>query len=233
MVTVSQITQKLINDNLLYQETILIGITNYTSLAKLLKPDVEKIYRNKVKLSTITRAIQRYAEITHEKHKLSKVFFFKGIKLDSNVIYFVVNESAKVMDKIRRAYDEIEFQKGHIFNILHGNCEIAIITNKEYKETILGILFDEKISHIVEDHDSITLTYSKDYTLTPGVIYGVSRYIAWEKINVLTWIHTPQELTLIVHDNDATKCYDILRRMQKKQRENALNSSPIKEQIVR
>ena len=233
MVTVSQITQKLIKDNLLYQETILIGITNYTSLAKLLKPDVEKIYRNKVKLSTITRAIQRYAETFHEKHNLSKAFFFKGIKLDSNVIYLVVHDSTKLMDKIRRAYDKIDFQNGHIFNILQGNHEIAIITNKDYKETILGLLIDEKISHIVEDHHSITLTYSEDYTLTPGIIYWVSRYIAWEKINVLTWLHTPQELTLIVHDNDATKCYDILERMQKKQRDDVLNSSRIKEQIIR
>ena len=43
MVTVSQITQKLIDDNLLFQESVFMGITNYTSLAKLLKPDVEKI----------------------------------------------------------------------------------------------------------------------------------------------------------------------------------------------
>lgn len=233
MVTVSQITQKLIKDNLLYQETILIGITNYTSLAKLLKPDVEKIYRNKVKLSTITRAIQRYAETYHEKQNLTKAFFFKAIKLDSNVIYIVVNETAKAMDKIRRAYDEVDFNNGHIFNILHGNHQIVIITNKEYKEMILDLLIDENISHIVEDHHSISLTYSKDYTLTPGVIYWISRCLAWQKINVLTWLDTPHELTLIVHDNDATKCYDILERMQKKQKDDSLKLSRIKEPIIR
>lgn len=232
MVTVSQITQKLIDDNLLFQEAVFMGITNYTSLAKLLKPDVEKIYRNKVKVSTITRAIQRYAEITHEKQKLFKFNFFKGIKLDSNVIYIVIHESFQALDKIRGAYDEVDFQEGGIFNILQGNHEIAIITNKEYKDTILDFLSDEKITHIVEDHDLITLTYSKDYSLTPGVIYCISRNIAWEKINVLTWLHTPQELTLIVHENDATKCYNILNKMQKKQRDDLLNSLSIKEQII-
>jgi hypothetical protein len=232
MVTVSQITQKLIEDNLLFQESIFIGITNYTSLAKLIKSDVEKIYKNKVKLSTITRAIQRYAEMAHEKREMFNFNYFKGIKLDSNVIYIVVHESFKSLDKIRSAYDEIDFQDGGIFNILQGNHEIAIITNKEYKDIILDFLSDEKITHIVEDHDSITLTYLKDYSFTPGLLYSISRNIAWQKINVLAWLNTPQELTLIVHENDATKCYNILNKMQKKQKEKSLTSSSQNKKLI-
>jgi hypothetical protein len=215
MVTVSQITQKLIEDNILYQESIFIGITNFTSLAKIIKPDIEKIYGDRVNLSTITRAIQRYAEIAHEKQERFKFNYFKGIKLDSNVVYIVIRESSKALDKIRTAYEEIDFKEGGVFNILHGNREIVIITNKEYKDNILDILKVEKITHVVEDHNLITLAYSKDYSYTPGLIYGISRNIAWQKINVLAWLDTPHELTLLVHDSDATKCYNILNKMQK------------------
>jgi hypothetical protein len=232
MVTVSNITQKLINDNVLFQESIAIGIANFTSLAKHIKPDVEKIYGEKAKLSTITRAIQRYSEKVHKKQKQFKFNFFKAIKLDSDVIYIVVHESPKVLDKIRRIYDEIDFDKGAIFNILQGNCEIAIITNEEYKDPLLDFLSDEKITHIVEDHDSISLIYSKDYSFIPGLIYNISRNIAWENISVLTWLHTPKELTLIVHEDDATKCYNILHKLQKKDEDNILDSPQIKEQII-
>lgn len=232
MVTVSQITQKLIDDNLLFQEAISKGITNFTSLAKIIKPDLEKIYKKKVKLSSITRAIQRYADIIHEKNKPFKFDYFKGIKLDSDVIYIVVHESYKALDKIRKVYDEIDFKEGGIFNILQGNREIAIITNREYKNNILDLLSNEKITHVVEDHDAITLTYTKDYSFTPGLLYRISRNIAWEKINVLGWLHTPQELTLLIHENDATKCFDILTRMQKKQIESNLSLQSIKENII-
>ena len=215
MVTVSQITQKLIENNILYQESVFMGITNFTSLAKILKHDIEKIYGDRVKLSTITRAIQRYAEMAHGSQEPFKFNYFKGIKLDSNVVYIVIRETSKALDKIRTAYDRIDFKEGGVFNILHGNHEVAIITNKEYKDNILDILNEEKITHVVEDHNSITLTYSKDYSFTPGLIYSISRNIAWQKINVLAWLNTPQELTLLVHDNDATKCYNILNKMQK------------------
>ena len=216
MVTVSSITQKLIDDNILLQEAVSMGISNYTSLAKHLKVDVERIYGEKAKLSTIIRAIQRYAEKYHGKQKQLKFDFFKSIKLDSDVAYIVVQESQKALDKIQRLFYEMDFNKGAIFNVLQGNHEIAIITNRENKDLFLDVLSDEKITHIVEDHDSISLSYSKDYSFTPGLIYNISRNIAWKNINVLTMVHTPKELTLIVHENDATKCYNILHQMQNK-----------------
>ena len=37
-------------------------------------------------------------------------------------------------------------------------------------------------------------------------------------MKVLTWLHTPTELTLIIHENSATKCYNILNRMLKNQK---------------
>ena len=104
MVTVSSITQKLIDDNILLQEAVSMGISNYTSLAKHLKVDVERIYGEKAKLSTIIRAIQRYAEKYHGKQKQLKFDFFKSIKLDSDVAYIVVQESQKALDKIQRLF---------------------------------------------------------------------------------------------------------------------------------
>jgi aspartokinase len=214
MVTISQITQKLIEDNIILQEAVSIGISNYTSLAKYLKKEIEKIYGKNVKLSAIIRAIQRYSEKNHEKENKLNFNYFTAIKLDSDVVYFVINESLSLPNKIQNLIFEIDKKKGGILNIIHGNKEIAIVTQKEFKEIVTEILDGEKITHVVDDHDSISLTYSKDYSYTPGLIYNISRNIAWKNINVLTWLHTPRELTLIVHENDATKCYNILHQMQ-------------------
>jgi aspartokinase len=215
MVTISHITHKLIDENILLQEAVTMGISNYTSLAKHLKSDVERIYGDKAKISSITRAIQRYAEQHKEHQKKFSFNFFTGIKLDSDVIYVVVHESSSLAEKIQRLFNEINRNNSNILNVIQGNKEIAIITKKEYKDLLMDILSDEKISHIIDDHDSLSLTYSKDYSFTPGLIYNISRNIAWKNINVLTWLHTPRELTLIVHENDATKCYNILHKMQK------------------
>ena len=156
-----------------------------------------------------------------------------SIKIDSNIIYIVVHVSFDTIDKIRRIYDKIDFRAGGIFNIFQGNLEIAVMTNREYKDTVLDFLSEEKITHVVEDHSSINLSYSKDYSHVPGLMYSITRNIAMENINILNWFNTPQELTLIVHENDVMKCYNILNKMQKKNdTNNILNSKLIEDKII-
>ena len=74
-------------------------------------------------------------------------------------------------------------------------------------ETVL--IKDEKLV-------AISLMYSKDFTYTPGVVYNVSRFIAWENINIINILHTPTELSLVVNEDDAMKCYKTLQKLVKK-----------------
>ena len=61
--------------------------------------------------------------------------------------------------------------------------------------------------------------YSKDFTFTPGVIYNVSRFLAWENINIVNILQTQTELSLVVSKKDAMKCYKTLEKLVKKTKE--------------
>jgi aspartokinase len=122
-------------------------------------------------------------------------------------------------------YNVIDFKHGDIFNIIQGNYEISVITNKKYEEKLIDLIGKEKIKSLVDDHISISLLYSKDYSFTPGILYNISRNIAWENINILTCFHTPTEFFLIVHQDDAMKCYNILEMMLKINYKNKNNKN--------
>ena len=74
----------------------------------------------------------------------------------------------------------------------------------------------ETVLIVEEGLVSISLMYSKDFTLTPGVVYNISRFIAWENINIINLLHTPTELSLVVDKKDAMKCYKTLQKLVKK-----------------
>ena len=57
MVTISHITNKIMDDNVFFQEALKMGIVNHTLLARYVKTDVERIYGKKVNTNSITRAI--------------------------------------------------------------------------------------------------------------------------------------------------------------------------------
>jgi aspartokinase len=85
---------------------------------------------------------------------------------------------------------------------------------------MLDLLQDETIKCVEEDQASISLIYSSNYSHTPGVFYNIARHLFWKNINVLTWLHTLTELTLIIDENDVTNCYDVLQKMLKEHKNN-------------
>ena len=62
----------------------------------------------------------------------------------------------------------------------------------------------------------LTLTFSKDFLYTPGVIFNVVRRIAWENINIYEIASTNTELTFILHKKDAIKGYKVLEKLVEK-----------------
>jgi aspartokinase len=220
MVTISHVVEKLMDDYNYIQIAIDKNIISFTLLAKYLRPEIEKELQKKVKPSAVIMALRRYAERLDKKETQFKSHFFRNIILKTDVCYMVIDGSTDTLNKLQNVYNELNFQHGDIFNITQGNYEIAVVTNKKYKQEIIELIGKEKIKKVVDDHVTISLLFSQDYSFTPGVLYNISRNISWENINILNWYHTPTELSLVLHQNDAMKCYSILEKMLKTNENN-------------
>ena len=220
MVTVSHVVQKVIGSHIFLQEAVTRGIISYTLLAKYLQPEIEKEFGKKVKHSSVVMALRRYAEKLEKKQKKPVFNYFAETILKTDICYIVVEESSTSLSKIQNLHYDIDFKKGGIFNIIQGNYEIGIVTNMKYLDKIQDIFSDERILNTVDDLAVISLTYTRDYTFTPGIMYNVLRFLAWENINIVTIICTPQELSLVIKREDTMKCYNTLERMMKSSEKN-------------
>lgn len=215
MVTVSHVVKKLLNNKKFLQESIHQGVISHPSLAKKLKPEIEEELGEEVKLSAIIMALRRY----EEKIKtigIREFYYFSEIGMRTNFCYIVAYESSSLLPKILTLYHVIDFKKGGFLNISHGLYQVGIVTNEKYKEKLLDLLKLEDIVHEISDVVIISLTYSKDFTFTPGVLYDVVRFLTWENINLLNVLHTPMNLFLLVNEKDAERCYHILSELMNK-----------------
>ncbi len=215
MVTVSHAVKNSIKRQVLLQEAINHGIVSFNKLAENLKPKIEAELGKKVKRSAIVMALRRYSETLEKKQKKPVFNYFRETILKTDVCYIIVEESSTSIDKIQQLYNEINFKRGGVLNVIHGNYEMGIVANQRYKEKLLELLGNEKILNVVEDLVVISLTYSKDFLFQPGVMYNILRFVAWEDINVLDIILTPQELSLVIKRNDTVRCYNTLERLIK------------------
>ena len=209
MTTISHIVKDILNRQIFLQEAINNEIVSYNKLASHLKPKIEAELGSEVKHSAVVMAIRRHAEKSKnmlQKPKFS--YYIETIKTD--ICYISFEESSTLLPKIQTLYSTVDFKKGGILNIIQGNFEITIITNKRYEEELLDILHEEKVLEIVDDIVSISLTYSKEFLFIPGVIYDVVRLMAWENINIIDIILTTTEMSVIISKKDLMRSYEIL-----------------------
>ena len=213
MVTISHVVQKLVDDRVYIQESMDKNIISYASLAKQLQPQVEEELGKKVKKHAIEMALRRYRDQLKQKHATVTFDYSSDIIMKTKVCDIAVVRSPTLLIKLKKLYDIVDFERGDILNIIQGSSEVCIVTNERYKQKLLDIIEGEKI--LIQENNlvSLTMTFSKDFFYTPGIIFNIIRNVAWENINIYELVSTNTELTFILHKKDAMRGYNALEKL--------------------
>ena len=216
MVTAAHIVKKYVDELPFLQEAMSKEIISYGNLADELLPKIEKELGKKVKPAAIVMALRRYAETLKTEEKKYKFDFSSDIITRTNIVDIAVAKSHKLFEDLGGLYKLVNFDRGDVLNIIHGNNEVAIISNSKYKDKILNSLKNEKIINIQEELISISLSYSEKFFHTPGVLFNSIRKLVWNNINIYEIISTYTELTFIIHKNDFNRAYASLLELIEK-----------------
>ncbi len=214
MVTISHMVHKLVDEKIYLQEAIGKGIASYGSVAKQLRPEIEKELKKEVAHYAIVAALRRYAEKLNNRFK--DINFSPDnseVNLKTNIIDINVLKTPSLFDKLKRIYDVINFDNGDILHIIYGRNTVSIVTNERYKKQICDFLQYEKILGIDENLVALSFSISKDLVDTPGVLFQIVRNFAWESINIREIISIDLEMTFIVEERDAITGYKALKRL--------------------
>ena len=215
MVTVSHIVQKVINEKIFILEAMNRGLISYGSLATQLKPEIEKELGKEVKTHAIVMALRRHAEQLKKKRETISFSYNSEIILKTDICDISVRRSLTLFNKLKKLYDMVNFENGDILNIIHGRCEVSMITNERYWGKMFELLKVEKVLNVKKNLLSLTLTLPQDYVYTPGVMFKLLRNFAWENFNIFDIVSTDTELTFILDKNDAIKAYVVLEKLVK------------------
>ena len=214
MVTISHVVNKLVDERIYLHEALSKGIASYGSVAKHLKPEIEKELGKEVEHSAVVTALRRYSEkLTTKFNNVKFSTKYSEVNLKTHIIDINVVKTQELFDKLKRFYDLINFEKGDILHVIYGRTHVAIITNKRYKDKILKLLQNQKIKKIEEDLVALSFTVGKKRIEAPGVLFKLTRSLAWEDINVVEIISVDMEVTFIVDRKDANRGFNALERL--------------------
>ena len=137
MATISTIVKKIINSKPLLYESLAHEIANIANLAAHIQPEVESELGEKVKLPAIIMAIRRYGEKIQAKENEKIPFKFNSeiiMKTGLSDITFV--KSPPLLNKLKKIYDLVDYDKGETLNVIQGNYEITIVVSEKYSKIV-------------------------------------------------------------------------------------------------
>jgi aspartokinase len=211
MVTISHLVEKIINERPLLFQAMEQDIVSFGNLAMQLEVEISKELGKEIKRSAVVMALRRYADKIQSNNKIPKFDFRSEINMKTNLCDIAVRKSPGLFAKLEKLHSLVDYNKGDTLNIIHGNYEVSIVTNRKHLENVKKGLKGEKIIKVEENLVALSLNFSEKFLYTPGVISSVIRKLTWEDINIYELISTFTELTFIIAKKDATKGYNALQ----------------------
>jgi aspartokinase len=221
MPTISSAIKEIVDSKPMLYEAITQGIVNYANLAENLKQEIEMMTGEKVELPAIVMSLRRYSERMKPVQEKKMPFSYKTeIVMKTGLMDISFVKTPSLLSQLKKLYDLTDHDKSETLNIIQGNYEITVIVNEKHKQEVITLLKGEKVLNQEKGLVSFTMSLSRDYFYSPGVLAKITRALAWENINIMEVISTMTELTFIVGQNEAMKAYKTLQLLVNDERSN-------------
>lgn len=212
MITVPEASKQIIERSRYLVEAMSKDLINYSSLARYIKPELEKMLYKPVSEASIIMAIKRLAE--EIKPKFAPLTIFTSTPemiVRSNLIELNLTNSESLREKYKLLAHVYSEESKYYFTLTEGVFETAIIVSKDLHQQVKAALMHEKIVSEKDNLSAITIRLPKENVETPGVYYFFLKSLAWEGINIIEIVSTPHEVSIILDDNDVNAAFGILK----------------------
>lgn len=217
MLSIAQVTDDLIRKSPFLEEALSENLINVSSLARRLKPDVEKRLGKQVQEGAIVMAINRRPE--RMSFKITKdirdfMVNLGDVIVRSDLQDYTFKNSPGLSGCTRRLMEETIAGKEVFCTISQGVFETTLVVSNQLAPAIEEIYNGETVVARKSKLSSITLRLPESNTEVSGIYYFLLKNLAWAGINVCEVISTSNEVTFVVSEKDVHKAFSLLMDMK-------------------
>ncbi len=213
MITVSEIVEEELQKHPFIVEGIADDLINISSLARRIKPIIEKRLRKDVTEGAVVMAVKRLKPALQER-STPQGFEFNEIIGDvivrSDLNTYCFKNSQSLAQKQTLFLDQIKDQNDVFCTFSQGVFERTLIVSKTLAPIVTDTFKGEELIHQQEQLASITLQLSNTNVQISGIYYHLLKRIAWEGIPISEVISTTNEFTIVVPYQFVDRAFSIL-----------------------
>jgi len=217
MRTIQEVVTSIINKTPFIEEALYDKLINVSSLARIIKPEVEKILKKEIKEGAIMMAINRLSpsNVLKIRKNIKKIALSSGdFIMRSDLCDYTFKNTPTLVQKISKLLNDIGNDSDNFFTISQGVFETSIVVSQKLKAKIDEIFKDEITLWSISNLASITIKLPKSNIEQSGIYYFILKQLAWADIPVQEVISTTHEITIVVKETDIKEAFSILMDMK-------------------
>jgi len=217
MATVGKIVSELVRKSPFIEEALADNLINVSSLARKMKPDIEKVLGKEVQEGAIIMAINRMEPSYYHKINIGLKTFIKNlgdIIVRSNLDDYTFYNSETLINKKKELLSVIDSEKELFCTFSQGVYETTIIVSSVITDKVERIFKGEKLLAHTVNLSSITIKLPEKNIEVSGLYYYIFKKLAWEGINVIEVISTTNEFTVVIDDQYIDRAFSVLKNLK-------------------
>ena len=212
MISVSQVVEDIVKGTPFLMDALEKGIINHSSLARIIKPQIEKNLFKDVQEGSIVVALNRLSRKFKKRGAdQNKLHGISDLTVRSNLVDYTFLNSPTLGNAQNKLLEKITGKKDVFITISHGINQVTIIASQTIENDIKQIFKNETSICSLENLSSLTIKIPIEATKIPGVLYSMLKILAWDGINLIEFVSTFTELTLVMESKYIDRAFSALK----------------------
>lgn len=207
--TISETVKKAIDDDLSLQDALSRKYGNYTAIARLIQPRVERDLKRKVNFDSLITSVKRVKprlELTQRKG-IEAVLAESTVTVRTDVAKLSVEKSKSTLEAARlilASYPE-EF-----LQVSESNSSITMVFDQKLLRPIHKKFTDDDILDEQSDLAAVIVHSPKEIVRTAGVILSIYARIAENHVNIEDTVSCFTDTIIVIRMDEAARTFTTL-----------------------
>ena len=211
MITIGELVNQYLKNHPFIEQAIEDDLINYSSLARQIKPRIEKELMKRIEASAVGMALRRAAQHIKKRNKKYPIIRPEELIVRSGIVEYTFEKSETISSAVALFLQETAQEKIYFSVVTEGVFEVAVIMSMQSEHIAKKIFRKEKITARQDKISAVTLRLPTQNVVVPGVYHRFLQKLAWENINIIDIVSTLTEFTILLSEKEVDRAFKLLK----------------------
>ena len=209
--SITSIVNDIIATDLSYQDSLQNDYCNFSGLARVIKPEIERLLGRRANMESVVTAIKRARKFYHIRDKLiSSILLGSTISVKTDVAKISTVKSKRTVEKVAKALTK---NVNSFISVSESISSITLVFDDNLLNSVRDLFASYDILEIDEDLGAIIVHSPEQIIKTPGCAIAFYNQISRRHINIEDTVSCHTDTIMIVKMNDVGRAFDAITKL--------------------